>query len=71
MYLIQKATRIVNQWTLNQEDASEVLSSFISSESALLDRYADSPSIELENSILDKLSSYACDYLFTNTLSYL
>lgn len=71
MHLIQKATRVVNKWALNEEDASIILSSFISSESALLDRYAESPSIELENSILYKLGSFACDYLCTNTLSYL
>jgi hypothetical protein len=71
MYLIQKATVIVKQWTLNEEDASDVLRSFISSESNLLGQYADNPSIELENSILTKLNSFACDYLFANQLSYL
>lgn len=71
MYLIQKATVIVNKWTLNEDDALEVLRSFISLESSLLDEYELSPSIELENNILNKLSSFACDYLFANQLSYL
>jgi hypothetical protein len=71
MYLIQKATAIAKQWTLNEDDAIEVLRSFISLESSLLDEYELSPSIELENNILNKLSSFACDYLFANQLSYL
>lgn len=71
MYLIQKATAIAKDWTLNEESAFEVLRLFISSESTLLDEYASNPSIELENSILSKLSSFACDHLFANDLSYL
>jgi hypothetical protein len=71
MYLIQKATTIVKQWTLNEESAFEVLRLFISSESNLLDEYETNPSVELENNILSKLESFACDYLFANDLSYL
>jgi hypothetical protein len=71
MYLIQKATSIVKDWTLNEESAFEVLRLFISSESSLLDEYETNPSIELENNILSKLNSFACDYLFANDLSYL
>jgi len=72
MYLIQKATVIVNNWTLNEDDALEVLRSFISSEhSSLLDEYEYNPSTELEKNILNKLESFACDYLFANQLSYL
>jgi hypothetical protein len=72
MYLIQKATVIVNNWTLNEDDALEVLRSFISSEhSSLLDEYEYNPSPELEKNILNKLESFACDYLFANQLSYL
>lgn len=72
MYLIQKATVIVNNWTLNEDDALEVLRSFISSEhSSLLDEYEYNPSPELEKNILNKLESFACEYLFANQLSYL
>jgi len=71
MYLIQKATSIVKDWTLNEDDALVVLRSFISSESDLLDEYESFPTAELEKDILSKLSSFACDYLFANQLSYL
>jgi hypothetical protein len=71
MYLLQKATRIVNNWTLNEDDALEVLNAFTKANSALLDHYEVLPHLALEKEILSKLESFACNYLFDNQLSYL
>jgi hypothetical protein len=71
MYLIQKATRIVNQWALNEDDALVVLNDFIKANSDLINHYYDLPHLALEKEILFKLESFACDYLFANQLSYL
>ena len=71
MYLIQKATRIVNNWTLNEDDALVVLNDFINANSELINHYYVLPHLALEKEILSKLESFACDYLFANQLSYL
>ena len=63
MYLVQQATRLIHTWTKDEQVVSDILSSFIDSNSDLVDSCTENPNPALEVVLLYKLDSFVADYL--------
>lgn len=69
MYLVQQATRLIHTWTKDEQVVSDILSSFIDSNSDLVDSCTENPNPALEVVLLYKLDSFTADYLEKKSLT--